>query len=217
MYSTTCSHRAQYRVHSGGISSGVYLYQSLCFMSSMLMHESMSYIRYNIASDRRVVLLMVFHPTKMVIRLLAPMERREGEDASELCERAQVSLREELKLRKAEFTLDDITTWIDGQGRVRGCDRLVRCCIAFLSHAHAHTHTHTARKKRAPSSPAATSDPSPSPASALLSAADQVPDGIEKMVQQVSAVMPQVPCTAIRKDLCKVLMHIYPMMSLCCL
>ena len=42
------------------------------------------------------------------------MERREEEDAIQLCERTQVSLREELKLRRAEFTLDDITTWIEG-------------------------------------------------------------------------------------------------------
>ena len=51
----------------------------------------------------------------VLVRLLTPMERREGEEVSELCDRVQDSLREELKLRKSEVTLDDIKTWLEGQ------------------------------------------------------------------------------------------------------
>ena len=47
-------------------------------------------------------------------RLLAPMERREGEEVDEFCERVQASLREELKLQRAEFTMEDVTTWLEG-------------------------------------------------------------------------------------------------------
>ena len=47
-------------------------------------------------------------------RLLAPMERREGEEVPELCGRVQVALAEELQLRRSEVTLEDINRWIEG-------------------------------------------------------------------------------------------------------
>jgi hypothetical protein len=99
------------------------------------------------------------------------MERREGEEANELCERAQDSLREELKLRRSEITLDDITTWLE------------------------------ARKKKPLSPP--TSDPPPA-SSSLNQPSSTAPvhnDNMERMVRQVSAVMPQVPHSAIMTDL----------------
>jgi ancient ubiquitous protein 1 len=105
------------------------------------------------------------------VKLLPPMERREGEEANELCERAQDSLREELKLRRSEITLDDITTWLE------------------------------ARKKKPLSPP--TSDPPPA-SSSLNQPSSTAPvhnDNMERMVRQVSAVMPQVPHSAIMTDL----------------
>lgn len=43
------------------------------------------------------------------------MERREGEETGELSDRVQASLREELDLQKAEFTMDDVKKWLEGQ------------------------------------------------------------------------------------------------------
>ena len=43
------------------------------------------------------------------------MEGREEEEVCELSERVQEALREELKMKKSEITMDDITTWLEGQ------------------------------------------------------------------------------------------------------
>lgn len=123
-------------------------------------------------------------------RLLPPMERREEEDASQLCKRTQISLREELKLQRAEFTLDDITSWIEG-------GVCVYVCGSGLNSLY-----YTDRKKKSLPLPTSESQ-SPSHVSTPAPPTYQVPDGIEVMVKQVSTVMPQVPHTTIRNDLCK--------------
>lgn len=107
----------------------------------------------------------VFH-----VKLLAPMERREGEEVSGLCERVQESLREELCLQRAEFTMDDVAAWLKSTGK--------RAAVPSA--------TATAPVQ-------SQSPPPPPPASE--------PDWLERMVEQVSAVMPQVPTDTIRKDL----------------
>ena len=50
-------------------------------------------------------------------RLLAPMERREGEEGGQLSQRVQESLREELKLQESQVTLDNVTAWLKGRLR----------------------------------------------------------------------------------------------------
>ena len=64
------------------------------------------------------------------------MERREEEEVCELSERVQETLREELKMKKSEITMDDITTWLEGQYITtellcRAIDS--RCCYTSLA------------------------------------------------------------------------------------
>ena len=50
-----------------------------------------------------------------IFRLLAPMERREGESSGELSQRLQESLRQELKLQQSQVTMENITEWLKGR------------------------------------------------------------------------------------------------------
>ena len=49
------------------------------------------------------------------LRLLAPMEKREGEEARELCQRVQAALGEELQLQQSEVTAEDVKKWMKGK------------------------------------------------------------------------------------------------------
>lgn len=46
------------------------------------------------------------------------MERREGEEVSELSERVRESLGEELNLQRSEYTMDDVKEWLEGQQNI---------------------------------------------------------------------------------------------------
>jgi ancient ubiquitous protein 1 len=122
----------------------------------------------------------LFVPTTVFrVKLLAPMERREGEEGGQLSQRVQESLREELKLQESQVTLDNVTAWLKASRK--------RPTPGVSPTPRPRAVTTTTTTSQTPATPPPSSS--------------REPTGLDRMVDQVSAVLPQVPHTTIRKDL----------------
>ena len=137
----------------------------------------------------------------LLARLLAPMEKREGEDGGKLSQRLQEAIREELKLQQSQVTMDNVTEWLKGKSVDSRLQHQLNICPLPQTHT-----CDTASRKR----PSPRVSPSPrtntntttsqSPASPPPSSSEPTTE-MDRRVEQVSAVLPQVPHTTIRSDL----------------